>query len=127
MGAFWIAQFSAFRACWQITNIMKTQDLIFVGVQGAVLALDRSSGVSVWTRDLKGSEFVSVLHDSGGLFAATRGEVYRISPLSGQILWNNPLKGRGYGLVTLASATGSSAGTAVAAEKRERDQQESAI
>jgi outer membrane protein assembly factor BamB len=78
-------------------------DLIFIGIKGSVVALDRASGAERWRTNLKGSSFVNVALESGGvIFAATRGEIFCLDPFTGQVYWNNPLKGMGYGLVTIA-------------------------
>ena len=90
---------------------------LFVGITGTVAAIDRDSGKTMWTSDLKGSDFVSVSIDGGQLFAASKGRVYRIDPASGEILWCNELPGLGYGLVSIAGAAQDGAG----AEKLRRD------
>jgi hypothetical protein len=37
---------------------MKTSDLIFVGIKGSVVALNRATGQQVWVARLKGGDFV---------------------------------------------------------------------
>ena len=37
---------------------MSASKMLFVGIRGAVLALDKASGASVWVTELKGSDFV---------------------------------------------------------------------
>jgi outer membrane protein assembly factor BamB len=49
--------------------------VVFVGTKGTVLAIDRSSGETVWQTDLKGNEFVDVMFVDGDLFAASKGIV----------------------------------------------------
>src|SRR5436190_8568512 len=78
---------------------------VFVGIKGAVLALDRDSGERLWESSLKGADFVSVTVQDGDLFAASRGRVYRLDPSSGDILWVNDLEGLGYGIVSIAGAS----------------------
>lgn len=97
------------------------QALIFVGIRGCVVALDRESGDEVWRAEL-GSDYVTVLWDGESLFAATSGEVTRLDPSNGGVYWHNPLKGLGRGLVTLAStnATPPQSGTDAASEFRRR-------
>ena len=87
-------------------------------VEGAVVAIDRASGTSIWESNLKGAEFVTVTVDGGDLFAASRGRVYRIDPATGAILWVNDLEGLGWGIVSIA---GTSQATG-AAEKHRRAQ-----
>ena len=92
-------------------------DVIFVGIKGTVLALDRATGTIQWRTELKGSDFVNVIQQDGDLYAATRGRLYRLDPPSGAVLWSNELPGLGYGLVTVAGG----AQAAPAAEKARRD------
>lgn len=100
---------------------MPASHLVFVGICGHVLALDRATGTEVWRRKLKGSEFVGVVLDNDDLLASARGEVFRLDPATGQVLWNNPLRGMGWGLVSIATpATSSGAQPALAAERRRR-------
>jgi len=39
-------------------SMSKVPDLIYIGVRGSVLALDRSTGVEIWRTELKGLDFV---------------------------------------------------------------------
>ena len=78
---------------------MKISDLIFIGIKGSVIALDRASGEQVWATHLKGYDFVNVLVENGTLFATCYGEVFCLNPLTGEGLWHNRLKGLGTGLV----------------------------
>jgi outer membrane protein assembly factor BamB len=96
---------------------MVRSNLVFVGIKGTVLAIDRDTGETLWTTELKGSEFVNVSLDGSDLFAASRGRLYRLDPSTGDIHWCNELPGLGYGLVSVA---GSSHSTAVAAETKRR-------
>jgi outer membrane protein assembly factor BamB len=81
----------------------KPSDLVFVGIKGSIVALDRSSGQQVWAAHLKGSDFVNVVVQNGVILASCHGEVYCLDPLTGNGLWHNPLKGFGLGLVTIAT------------------------
>jgi PQQ-like domain len=76
--------------------------LVFVGIKGRVVALNRDSGSEVW-RTQVGTDYVSVMWDGNALFAVTSGEIWRLDPGSGNQIWHNPLKGLGRGLVSLAS------------------------
>ena len=76
--------------------------LIFLGIKGSVIALDRRTGSPAWAMTLKGSDFVNVAFDGESVFATARGELYCLDPLTGRIRWNNPLKGFGWGLCTIA-------------------------
>lgn len=98
---------------------MAQPTMVFVGIKGTVLALDRGTGQELWRTDLRGADFVSLTSDGGEIYAATRGELFCLDPATGQIRWHNPLRGLGRGLVTVAPA--STPGAAVAEEKRRRD------
>jgi len=90
--------------------------VLFIGIAGSVLALDRSTGTELWRRRLKGTaSFTTVLLEDGMLFAGTGGELYRLDPATGEVLWHNRLKGLGIGLVAFAS--GPSVAAAVAAQQ----------
>ena len=93
--------------------------MIYIGICGAVLALDRSTGEELWRSDLKGADFVNVvLHDSD-LLATAKGVIFCLDPATGQVRWKNNLKGLGHGLITIAAPAGQQA--VVAREKRKRD------
>lgn len=77
---------------------MTTLDrLIFVGLNGYALALDRDTGEIVWSNDQMQSGYVTLLLDGDRLIVSTNGYIYCLDPLTGQILWNNPLRGYGMG------------------------------
>ena len=106
---------------------MKTSDLLFIGIKGSVVALNRATGEQVWATHLKGSDFVNVTVEGGQVIATCYGEVFCLDPLSGAGLWNNRLKGLGTGLATIASEDSvRSTLTAVLAEKHRRDQEAAA-
>src|SRR5688572_4539084 len=93
-------------------------NLVFVGLKGSVVAVDRGTGETIWETSLKGAEFVTVTMLEADLFAATRGRVYRLDPSSGAILWVNDLAGLGWGIVSIAGT----APAAGAAETQRRAQ-----
>ena len=101
---------------------MKPEDLLFVGIKGSVVALDRSSGRQVWSTRLGGT-FVNVIVDSEKVVAASRGEIFCLDPLTGRQLWHNPLRGYGIGLVTMATTGTPASSAAVLAEKKRQEQQ----
>jgi outer membrane protein assembly factor BamB len=82
-----------------------------------VIAVDRGTGDTLWTSELKGGEFVDVMIVDGDLFAASKGRLYRLDPATGDVLWRNDLPGRGWGIVSIAGCHG-----AAAADKLRRDQ-----
>ena len=106
---------------------MKTSDLVFIGIKGSVIALNRATGQQEWATHLKGSDFVNVVLLDGAVLAACCGEIYCLDPFTGNALWHNPLKGFGTGLATFATEQTPGSGNApVLAEKRRRDAQAAA-
>jgi outer membrane protein assembly factor BamB len=102
---------------------MKTSDLVFIGIKGSVVALDRATGQQVWATHLKGSDFVNVVLQDGAVLASCYGEIFCLDQLTGNALWHNRLKGFGTGLVTIATEHNPGGGNApVLAEKRRRDE-----
>ena len=92
------------------------QDLIYVGLNSRIIALDRTTGEIVWKwKSPRGRGFVSVLLDGDQLVAAVSGYVSGVDPLTGSTLWHNPLKGLGAGFTSLASMRGTALPLAVAA------------
>jgi outer membrane protein assembly factor BamB len=90
---------------------MAQMKLIYVGIKGAVLALEKASGSRVWETKLKGDSYTTVLVDGGRVFAGARGEVFCLDAATGRILWHDPLTGFGWGLVSLATDTACSSPT----------------
>src|SRR4051812_29463412 len=81
-------------------------NLLFIGVKGSALALDRATGEIVWTTPLAGTDFVYVTLADGALYASARGEMFCLDPATGTIRWRNALKGYGWGIVSIATADG---------------------
>ena len=54
--------------------------MIFIGICGSVVALDRSNGEEVWRCSLKGADFVNVVLYGGDLFATAKGELFCLDP-----------------------------------------------
>jgi outer membrane protein assembly factor BamB len=93
---------------------MTIEQLIFVGLNGYALALDRDSGEIVWSNSEMKSGYVTLLLDYDRLIVSTNGYIYCLDPLTGNILWNNPLKGYGAGAPTsLMSVRGQSSQTVI--------------
>lgn len=102
-------------------------ELLFVGIKGSVVALNRSTGQQVWATHLAGMDFVNVIVQGGKIFATAQGEIFCLDPLTGAGLWHNQLKGLGRGLVTIATAdTLQNGPTPALAEKRRRDEEAAA-
>lgn len=83
-----------------------SKSLVFAGIKGHVVALDRLSGGEIWRAKLKSTGFVNLSTDGRALYAATAGEVYCLDPVTGAILWTNPMKRLGLGLVSLLAGSG---------------------
>jgi hypothetical protein len=87
-----------------------TQQLVFVGLNGYALALDRDTGEIVWSNSDMKSGYVTLLLDGDRLIVSTNGYIYCLDPLTGRTLWHNPLSGYGVGAPTsLTSVRGLSA------------------
>ncbi len=86
---------------------MKNTEMVFVGFNGKAAALDRLTGEIIWRWSApKGSGYVSLLLDGDSLLAAVNGYTYSLDPRTGQQLWLNPMKGFGFGVTSIATATG---------------------
>ena len=89
--------------------------LVYVGIRGCVVALDRDSGDAVWSAELRrGSSFVPIVVDGARVFAASGGEVTCLDAATGAVVWHNPLKGFGMGYAMLAGASNAGAAAAIA-------------
>jgi outer membrane protein assembly factor BamB len=82
--------------------------LIFVGLNGYALALDRETGDIVWANNQMKSGYVTLLLDGDRLIVSTNGYLYCLDPLTGQILWHNPLTGYGTDPTSLVSVRAAS-------------------
>src|SRR5438552_10221096 len=86
---------------------MTIDQLIFVGLRGYVLALDRDTGEIAWSNDKLSSGYTTLLLDGDRLIVSTNGYMYCLDPLTGEVLWHNPLRGYGSGAPTaIVSARG---------------------
>jgi outer membrane protein assembly factor BamB len=93
---------------------MTIDQLIFVGLNGYALALNRDSGEIVWSNDKLKSGYVTLLLDGDRLIVSTNGYIYCLDPLTGEILWHNPLTGYGAGAPTpLISTRGQTSQTVI--------------
>ena len=103
---------------------MKITDLVFIGIKGSVIALNRATGEQAWVRRLKGSDFVNLVLDGDTILASCYGEIFCMDALTGKAMWHNPLKGFGLGLATIVTTLNSVSGNpAVVVAKRYRDKQ----
>ena len=102
-------------------------DLIYVGFNSRIAALDRATGELVW--DWKapcGYGFVALLLDGEQLIASVQGYTWALDPQTGDTLWENQLKGFGYGVPCLVSAAGSTLAQSTLAEEEQSAQKRSA-
>ena len=79
---------------------MPIDQLIFVGLNGYVLALHRDTGEIIWSNDEMKSGYVTLILDGDRLIVSTNGYMYCLEPSTGKIRWHNPLKGFGQGAPT---------------------------
>jgi outer membrane protein assembly factor BamB len=87
---------------------MTIDRLIFVGLNGYAVALDRDTGRIVWSNNELKSGFVTLLLDGDRLIVSTNGYLFCLEPLTGRTMWGNPLKGYGLHPAALASVRGNS-------------------
>ncbi len=91
-------------------------DLVYVGLNRRVIALDRYTGDMVWQwKAPSGSGYVTILLDGDRLVAGVGGYIYCLDPLFGQLVWHNPMRGFGSGVTSLVSVNGTAADPAAAA------------
>jgi outer membrane protein assembly factor BamB len=100
-----------------IDEIMLVNQLIFVGLNGYAVALDRDTGEIVWSNDQLRNGYVTLMLDGDRLIVSTNGFIYCLDPCTGKTLWHNPMTGYGYGVTSLTSVRGQSHGLAQAAEQ----------
>ena len=105
---------------------MKISDLVFVGIKGSVVALNRATGQQVWVSRLKGCGFVNVVLDAGTILAITSGELFCLDPNTGQVMWHNTLKGFGLGVATIATENTPQGNMTVAMAEKQRQDEEAA-
>ena len=78
------------------TGTLRSIDqLVFVGLNGYAVALDRDTGKIVWSNDKLKSGYVTLLLDGDRLIVSTNGFIFCLDPLTGTILWNNRMRGFG--------------------------------
>ena len=104
---------------------MAKTDLIFLGIRGSVVALEKNSGRRAWETKLKGSNFVTLLVDGKQIFAGAQGEIFCLDAATGKIIWHDGLKGYGFGLMSIATQNGNSDAAALAARHALQQQESS--
>ena len=94
--------------------MVQLDQLIFVGLNGYAVALDRETGEIVWSNDKLKSGYVTLLLDGDRLIVSTSGYIFCLDPLTGHILWQNRMSGYGLGTPTaLISVRGQSSQTLI--------------
>jgi hypothetical protein len=86
-------------------HVMALNDMLFVGLNGRVAALDRGTGAVIWEwrPARKGGGWVTLLLDRDLLLVAANGYLYALDAQTGEERWNNPLKGWGTGIACFAA------------------------
>ena len=91
---------------------MKTDELVFVGFNSRVAALDRRNGEIVWSwKAPKGSGYVTLLLDRDLVLVSVNGYQYGLEAASGEEIWFNPMTGFGFGVAAIASGSASAGQT----------------
>jgi outer membrane protein assembly factor BamB len=85
-----------------------SSNIIFVGVKGHVVAINKEDGTTLWQTKLNGGltsgdRFVSLLVEPDKVYAHTYGELYCLATATGAILWKNALEGLSFDIASLAS------------------------
>ena len=87
----------------------RIERLVFVGLNGYAVALDRDTGAIVWSNNQMKSGYVTLLLDCDRLIVSADGHLYCLDPLTGRIRWHNGMSGYGAGAPTsLVSVRGQS-------------------
>ena len=102
--------------------------VLFVGIKGHVVALDRTTGGELGRTKLEGvrmkaTAFVYLHQDQDQLYAAYNGEIFCLDPRTGTLRWHNQMRGLGTGLVSVLAerAAASSPPPPVFEEQRRRN------
>ena len=104
---------------------MSKSEILYVGVQGNVVAYEKSTGRQLWSTNLTGSSFVNLLLDGDRLFAHSKGELFALDAQTGRVLWQDGLKGYGYGLASLVTESSPGTAQAILAEHTLEEQRRS--
>jgi outer membrane protein assembly factor BamB len=81
----------------------RKRQVLFIGAQGHVLALDAETGGELWRAKLKGSGTVLLHRDGEQLYASVSGELWCLDATNGAVRWHNKLKGLGLGIVSMCT------------------------
>jgi len=106
---------------------LSLMELVFVGFNRRVVALNRDTGVLVWSwKAPNGTGFPALLLDGDRLVVSVNGYTYCLDPITGEQYWENTLPGMGMGTACIASIYGNSGSTAAAAIIAQQSQQQAA-
>ena len=84
-------------------------DILFIGIKGHVVAINKSNGEVKWKTRLKHADVTNVLYEDGKIFAYAGGHLYKLDATTGVQEWQNPLKGLGFGTCIFAGVDQSAA------------------
>lgn len=102
---------------------LTVDDLVYVGFNSRIAALNRLTGELVWDwKAPSGSGFVALLLEGDQLVVSVSGYTYALDPATGETLWTNLLKGFGYGIPCLVSTSGTTLGHSAAAAEQAAQQ-----
>jgi outer membrane protein assembly factor BamB len=90
---------------------MSISELVFVGFNSRVAALDRETGDMVWDWRAprpRSNGYVTLLLDGDRLVVAVNGYMYCLDPATGAQFWYNETKGFGTGVTSIATVRGNS-------------------
>jgi outer membrane protein assembly factor BamB len=80
------------------------EEMVFVGLNGRVLALDWDSGEILWQwQATKSGGYMTLLPDRDRLVGSAGGYIYCLDPVTGEERSHNPLTGFGVGVAALAT------------------------
>ncbi len=98
-------------------NVLTTDDLVFVGFNGKVFAVNLRTGDRVWRWQApRGSRGVPMMLPLGEqLIVSINGYTWSLDMASGAEQWYQPFSGEGTGIAALASKSSSGYGTPAAA------------
>jgi len=102
--------------------MVSIEELVYVGLNGRVAALDRQTGELVWEWHSDRSGYVTLLVERGYVVASVNGYLYGLDAATGEQRWHNPLKGWGVGVASLGSvyqSSGAMAALAAAAQAQQ--------
>jgi outer membrane protein assembly factor BamB len=83
----------------------KTSDVLYIGIGGHVVAIDRATGTERWRCKLRSAHFVTISVQPDAIYAGAHGELFCVDPATGTVRWKNRLKGLGTSIVAFDDST----------------------